>query len=141
MKSQWTLAIAVFGLAGIALAGCDGVENAPPDPLDGTSWQLMSLDGRESLPGVVITAVFEGGSVHGSSGCNSFGATYQIHADSIVIRDIQSTLMACIEPEGAMDQEQEFIALLGSSERYRIADGQLRLMSSDQDVLAFVPQD
>jgi putative lipoprotein len=141
MKPQWTLATVVLGFAGIALAGCNGVENALPDPLDGTSWHLVSLDGRESLPGIVITAVFEGGSVHGSSGCNSFGASYEIHGDSIEIREIQSTLMACIAPDGAMDQEQAFIARLSSSERYQIADGQLRLMSSGRDLLAFVPQD
>jgi len=141
MRSQWTLATAVLGLVGMALAGCTGVEDAPPDPLDDTSWLLVSLDGRASLPGTVITAVFERGSVHGSSGCNSFGASYETHGDSIEIREIQSTLMACIEPDGAMDQEQEYLARLSSSERYQIADGRLQLMSSGQELLAFVPQD
>jgi len=141
MKPQWALAMAVLGLAGMTLAGCNGVGNAPPDPLDGTAWLLVSLDGKDSLPGIDITAVFEGGSLHGSSGCNRFGASYEIHRDSIEIREIQSTLMACIAPEGAMDQEQEFIARLSSSERYQIADGRLRLMSSDRDLLTFVPQD
>jgi heat shock protein HslJ len=89
----------------------------------------------------VITAVFEGGAVHGSSGCNSFGASYEIHGDRIEIREIQSTLMACIAPDGAMDQEQAFVARLSSSETYQIADGQLRLMSSGRDALVFVPQD
>ena len=141
MKPKWTLVTVALGLAGIAFAGCKGVESAPPDPLDGTSWLLVSLEEEDPLPGIAITAVFEGGSVHGSSGCNSFGASYEIHGDSIEIREIQSTLMACIEPDGAMDQEQEYIARLSSSERYLIADGRLQLMSSGQELLAFVPQD
>jgi putative lipoprotein len=141
MKPQWIPATAVLGFAGVALAGCSIVGNARPDPLDGTSWLLVSVDGGEALAGIEITAVFEGGSIHGSSGCNSFGASYEIHADNIEIREIQSTLMACVAPDGAMDQEQAFFARLSSSETYQIADGQLRLMSSGRDLLAFVPQD
>ena len=141
MKPKWTLVTVALGLAGIAFAGCKGVESAPPDPLDGTSWLLVSLEEEDPLPGIAITAVFEGGSVHGSSGCNSFGASYEIHGDSIEIREIQSTLMACMGPDGVGDQEQEFFALLSSSERYQIADGQLRLMSSGLALLAFIPQD
>ncbi|HLC03868.1 MAG TPA: META domain-containing protein [Anaerolineales bacterium] len=141
MKPQWTPATAVLGLAGMALAGCSIVGNARPDPLDGTSWLLVSVDGGEPLAGIEVTAVFEGGSVRGSSGCNSFGASYEIHGDNIEIREIQSTLMACIAPDGAMDQEQAFVARLSSYETYRIANGQLRLLSSGRDLLVFVPQD
>ena len=141
VKPQWTTATAILGLAGMALAGCRIVGNARLDPLDGTSWLLVSIDGGEPLSGIEITAVFEGGSVHGSSGCNSFGASYEIHGDNIEIREIQSTLMACIAPDGAMDQEQAFVARLSSSETYMIADGQLRLLSSGRDLLVFVPQD
>ncbi len=79
--------------------------------------------------------------MRGSSGCNSFGASYRINGDEIEIREIESTLMACIEPEGAMGQEQRFVTLLSASERYRIAGGQLQLMGSEGVWLVFDPQD
>jgi len=141
MRSGLTLATAVLGFVGTALSGCEAIESAQPNPLDGTSWLLVSLEGRAPIPGIEITAVFEAGSVRGSSGCNNFGASYRIDGDKIEIREIESTLMACIVPEGAMSQEQEFVTLLSASERYQIADGQLQLMRSEQVLLAFVPQD
>ncbi len=135
------MATAAFGIFGMALSGCNGIGSAPPDPLDGTSWLLVSLEERDPLPGIDITASFDAGLVQGSSGCNNFGASYRINGDKIEIREIESTLMACIVPQGAMGQEQEFVTLLSASERYQITDGQLQLMRSEQVLLAFVSQD
>jgi heat shock protein HslJ len=132
--------MAMLGFVGVALTSCYGMGKVPADPLDGTAWILASIEGRTPLPGTEITAVFDAGSLRGSSGCNSFGTSYEINGDRIVIREIQSTLMACLVPEGAMDQEREFLARLTSSESYQIADGQLRLMQSGRVMLEFIPQ-
>jgi len=140
MRPRWIVVTAAFGFVGMALSGCVGIGGAPPDPLDGTSWLLVSLEERDPLPGVDITAGFEGGSVQGSSGCNNFGTSYRINGDKIEIGEIETTLEACTKPMGAMDQEQEFITLLTSSESYKIADGQLRLMRSGHVLLAFDPR-
>jgi len=134
------MAIAAAGIVGLALAGCNGVGSAQVDPLDGTSWRLLSLEGGDPLAGIEITATFEHGSVHGSSGCNSYSASYNVIGNTINIREIQLTLMACVLPEGAMDQEQRFVSLLGSSDSYELLDGQLRLLQSDQVLLAFATQ-
>lgn len=141
MKSRWMRGTLVVALAGIALAGCAGVGMAPTDPLDGTSWLLVSIEKADPLPGIAISATFDEGSVHGSSGCNTFGAAYQITRDAINIREIQSTLRACVDPDDAMEQEQHFLALLADSDSFQISDGQLRLMSSGREMLAFVRHD
>ncbi len=137
MRPGWTVATVAFGIVGMALSGCNAIESAPPDPLDGTSWLLVSQEERDPLPGIDIIAGFDAGSVQGSSGCNNFGASYRIDGDKIEIGEVESTLMACIEPEGAIDQEQEFITLLSSSEGYNITDGQLQLMHLGRVLLAF----
>jgi heat shock protein HslJ len=135
------MATALLGFVGVALSSCHGIGKVAADPLDGTSWLLASLEERAPLPGVEITAVFDTGSVQGSSGCNNFSGAYRINGGRIEIREIQSTLMACPVPDGAMDQEQEFLALLSTSDSYQLGDGQLRLMHSGRVLLEFTPQD
>jgi heat shock protein HslJ len=125
----------------MVLAGCNGLGSARIDPLDGTSWILLSLEATDPLPGIEITAAFENGLVHGSSGCNSFGAAYSVTGVRISIREMQSTLMACVLPEGAMDQEQRFVTLFGSSDNFELSDGQLRLLRSNEELLVFFPQE
>jgi len=141
MRLRWVAVTAVLGFVGMALSSCQGIGRVAADPLDGTSWLLASIEGGAPLPGTEITAVFDAGSVHGSSGCNNFGGSYRVSGDEIEIREIQSTLMACLVPEGATDQEQRFLALLSTSESYRLANGQLRLLHSGRVSLEFIPQE
>lgn len=141
MRGAWIVAAGILGFFGLALSSCGGIEMRPSDPLNGSAWLLVSLEERAPIPGVEITADFDVGSVHGSSGCNSFRGSYQVNGDRIEFREIGSTLMACLVPEGAMDQEQKFVALLSSSESFQIVDGQLQLFRSGRTLLKFVPRD
>ena len=138
MRLNWILRIVLLGLVAASMVSCGGIETASVDPLDGTSWLLTAIEGRDPLPGTTITALFEDGTIHGSSGCNNYGASYKTDADQIEISEIESTLMGCTEPEGAMDQEQMVTKLLGDSEAFLIANGQLRLLISGKEALAFV---
>jgi heat shock protein HslJ len=90
--------------------------------------------------GTRITVTFDAGVIQGSSGCNRFSGAYEISGDRIAIHDVRSTLMACIKPEGVMDQEQKFLALLMSSEGYQIMDGRLQLTRSGQVLLTFMAE-
>jgi heat shock protein HslJ len=141
MGRRPVLAVTALGFAVLVLAGCHGIGGPAADPLDGTSWVIVSLEDKAPLPGIEVTAVFERGKLHGFSGCNQFGGSYTVNGDRIRISELQSTLMACIAPEGAMDQEQEFLRLLSASDSYQLTDGQLRLLHSGQVVLAFIPHD
>lgn len=109
MRFGLKIATVLLGFVATALSGCAAVGSVQPNPLDGTSWLLVSLEERAPIAGTEIAVVFEAGSVQGSSGCNHFGASYRISGDRIEIREIESTLMGCIEPEGAMEQEQAFV--------------------------------
>ena len=105
-------------------------------PLTGTTWQLISyLDGdafTSVLIGTEITAVFgDDGQLTGSAGCNSYFGSYEVDGDAIPFGLLGSTLMACSEPEGIMNQEQAYLAALGSAVTYRIEGDKLKLTDAD----------
>ena len=117
------------------LASCRGMSG--PDPLAGTSWALISSENRLTLNGRPITLRFEHGGVQGSSGCNSFGGDYRLSGKRIVIENLFSTMMACPEPEGIMEQEQHYLYLLGEVDSYSIVGGNLQLFASRSELLTF----
>jgi hypothetical protein len=49
--------------------------------------------------------------------------------------------MACLEPEGVMDQELMFVGFLGDAKTFRFGDGGLQIFGSDGEALTFVPQE
>lgn len=54
---------------------------------------------------------------------------------------IAITEMACLEPEGVMDQEPEFVEFLTDAQTFRLADGQLQILRSYREALTFIPLD
>ena len=115
--------------------------------LSGTSWIVTNYNnGREAVVGVVsgteITANFgDDGQVSGTTGCNNYFASYEADAEAgtITIGQAGSTLMACAEPEGIMEQEQEFLAALATAATYRIQGSTLEMRTAD-DALALMLQ-
>jgi heat shock protein HslJ len=47
------------------------------------------------------------------------------------------TEMACLSPEGVMEQEKEFLSALGAAERYQIRDGRLHIACVGDRELVF----
>jgi heat shock protein HslJ len=120
---------------------------AASQELSGTSWIVTNYNnGREAVVGVItgteITASFaEDGQVSGTAGCNSYFASYEADpaAGTITIGDVGSTMMACAEPEGIMEQEQEYLAALATAATYRIQGNTLEMRTAD-DALAVIMQ-
>lgn len=114
-------ALSGFFLVGLlVLSACGPVSN----PLTGTSWVLVSLDGNtqvgEALGGQAVTLMFTGNTeVGGSGGCNSFGGQYSVSGNSIAFSEIVSTLMACTGA-GIGDVEAAYFSALNSANRYEI---------------------
>ena len=134
--------LTVLILLTAALASCTpaaGDSTPSPTPsLDGTKWQLLTLDGQAPLMGTTITATFTKSEIGGSSGCNSYSGSYTLEGSSIQFGDIGGTEMACMEPEGAMDQEQSFLRALRRVASYRLGAGQLELLdAAGSEVLVF----
>jgi heat shock protein HslJ len=99
---------------------------APPTLL-GPTWRLVSLDGREAIPGVRVTAVFgEDDRVAGSAGCNGYFGRATAKGDQLAVGLLGSTLMHC-GAEGVMAQEQAYLAALGKATTYRLVGSGLEL--------------
>ncbi len=108
-----------------------------PASLTGTIWLLTGYnDGKGAitslLPDTEITAVFgEDGRLSGSAGCNSYSAAYQVDADRLAVEEAVTTLMACLEPEGVMDQEAAYLAALVQAASFQITGDQLEVADAD----------
>ncbi len=114
-------------------------------PLEGTLWMLVSYgdpsDPQAVLEGSEITAEFDRaeGRVHGSAGCNSYFGMYEVDGDRLTIGPVGSTEMYCAAPENVMDQENTFLATLGSAATYRIQGDRLEVRNTDgTQVLQFI---
>lgn len=123
-----------------ALVACGNGSGLPgTDPLNDTAWSLSSIDGAAPLTGTAQTLAFADGKVSGSGGCNSYGGAYSLGGDGIRISEIVSTLMACMDPAGLMDQESAFLNSLMNAQTYKLEGNSLQIRTSDGRTLDFVP--
>lgn len=97
--------------------------------LEDRKWVLESIANRRTL--VAIKGAFVNfdaakGSSGGNSGCNVFGGEYTVLGSRIEIKEIVSTMRACIEDD-RMTIEREFLDGLRTANRFEIKDGRLLL--------------
>ena len=119
----------------VTLVACGGTSG---DPLNGSTWKLYSIGKYSPIAGSKITIRFEDGQASGNSGCNSYGGEYQVNGDKINFQELESTLMACMDP-AVMGQETTFMQFLGEAQRIEIVGGQLQIFRSDGEALTFIP--
>ena len=69
----------------------------------------------------------------GSAGCNSYFGEYEVTTNRLSIPGpIAATEMACLEPEGVMEQETLYLAILKSADSYQIQGNELSIDCGDQ---------
>jgi heat shock protein HslJ len=84
------------------------------------------------MAGTEITALFkENGELAGSAGCNNYMMSYQVNGSSIKTSPAAITMMFCPEPEGIMDQENEYLAALQSASRFELQRKELTLFDAN----------
>jgi len=114
--------------------------------LEDIKWVLESYGEQESLKTIIegtrITATFDGaeGRVNGSAGCNNYFGEYRIVKNNLSIPLVGNTEMYCMEPEGRMEQETQYLKLLNSAESYEVSDNKLRIYAGSQ-VLVYASED
>ena len=111
--------------------------------LEDTAWVLESYGEPGNLKAVLadteINAEFvsDEETVKGSAGCNSYFGSYELKGSQLSIPGpIGATEMYCMEPEGVMDQEQEYLAVLQLAESYEVDGDELQINCGSQ-VLIF----
>ena len=130
-----TVAVAVL----LSMAACTLPGLPTGDPLKDTSWRLVTLGGAGLIPGAEITATFEDGQVGGIAGCNHYGGSYQVSGDKLTVDAMSMTEMACMDPQGVMEQEQQYLELLGSAKTFSLTEGRLEIVTGSGQSLTFRP--
>lgn len=107
-----------------------------PTSLEGTSWLMLSYNNGtgglvSALLGTEITAEFMDGTVSGLAGCNSYSASYELDGNHISVGPAVSTRMFCGEPEGVMEQENQYLAALQSAATYEIKANVLTMFDGE----------
>jgi len=127
----------VFLLIMFSLSVTACAEASVGNDLDGSSWELTSLNGNVPVSGGEPTLNFEDGLVRGNASCNQFGGEVQIKGNMLVFAEgMDMTAMACLD-ESIMDQEQVFMRMLSGEMQFEITDGQLILINQQGEVLVF----
>ncbi len=107
--------------------------------IEDTIWELESYGETGNLQTVIqdteitIEFVSAEGKFQGSAGCNSYFGSYEVEGGQLSIPGpIGSTEMYCMEPEGIMDQEQEYLATLQLAESYEMDGNELQINCGSQ---------
>jgi heat shock protein HslJ len=115
---------------------------AQPSEPAGTNWVVVGHNnGRggvvSSIIGTQMTASFGGdGMINGSAGCNRYSAAYRIDGDAISIGPPIATRRFCAEPEGVMEQEQQYLTALGNAVSYRMTGDTMELRDAKGSLVA-----
>ncbi|MAT99274.1 MAG: hypothetical protein CL608_19220 [Anaerolineaceae bacterium] len=131
---KFLLAVLCFA---VLLSACTGSSAVSAGVLEGQTWVLAKFNGGEPLEGRQPTLEFEAGKVSGNTGCNHYGGSYQIEDESIRFEDLFSTEMACLDPEGLMAQEQDYLGLLRAVNHFELVDDVLTLITDAGQNLVF----
>ncbi|MCU0774395.1 MAG: META domain-containing protein [Ideonella sp.] len=139
--SRWLRGIVAIGLAGLgacAVAPEGGGANVPRASLTDTYWKLVALGGQPAQvadgqrePHLVLHREAE--RLAGSGGCNRLMGRWRVDGEGLAFSQIATTRMAC--PAG-MEQENRFLAALGTVARHRIEGEQLTLIDASGAVVA-----
>ena len=141
MFKKIVVALIILGaIMALLLSSCSITETRAADPLDGTSWQLQYYRKTAPISGTTITAQFADGEISGSAGCNKYGGVYEVDGSEISIGEIYFTEMACMEPAGVIEQEQQYLGYLGEAYKFQLAEDQLLIHWTAQETLTFVPE-
>jgi heat shock protein HslJ len=143
MRCQVLLVLLLITAPALVLAQASRDLSTGQRVLTGTEWRLVSLGPsgaeEEVVRGTTVTLKFgEDGRASGSTGCNSYGGTYEVRGDRISFGRLISTKRACLD-QNANQQEQQFLAALESANRFRLTSDRLTIFSDrGRNVLNFV---
>jgi len=134
---KFYLSILLTTLITVITASCATFPEQVINPLTDTTWKLMTYAGTNPLAGKNMTAAFDGKGISGSASCNHYFGSYKLKKDQITISELGWTEMACLDPEGIMEQEQIIMKMLSESDTFTIQGDRLQITTSSGDFLIF----
>lgn len=127
-------AVSRFALVALAalLAGCATAE-APATPvLEGSAWQVTSIDGEATPRTDMCQMEFKDGRASGRFGCNRFSGSYTSTGSTLALGPTISTKMACPEPAGR--HESEGLAVLQQEAQLAWAGNRLTISNASGSI-------
>ena len=113
--------------------------------LENSKWRLTLFGAPDAetpvVAGNTITLEFSTeGRAGGSSGCNTYGGSYEVAEDQLVFGEMVSTMMACTD-QAVMDQEMTYLQALQSAGRFEVnGDALMVWYDNEQGVLRFTAE-
>ena len=121
----------IVGAAAILTLACASEEQ----PLAGTSWTLLSIEGSPAIGNVEVEFSEESG-ISGWTGCNSYDGRYSVSGSSFAIEELSWTEAGCPSRE-LFRQESLYTDLLVDAEGFAISGSRLTITSSDGQIITF----
>ena len=121
----------------LLLSSCAILDSSGNSSLNGSSWTLISYKNQSLMPGTAMTAAFEQNEVSGSASCNHYFGSYSTRDEQIEIEGLGWTEMACMDPEGIMEQEQEIMKILAKAKSFQVRENELVIRNSEGESLVF----
>jgi heat shock protein HslJ len=113
---------------------------APVADLEGTSWTVTGYNNGQQavvtpIVGTTISLMFADKKASGKA-CNSYGGAFSAGDDGTIhISQLTNTLMACPDPPGVMEQEQQYLAALPKAATWQIEGPRLTIRDPDGAIL------
>jgi heat shock protein HslJ len=131
------LPLVVFAFAFAACGGDDGGsasdgDTQDPAALEGESWvltQMLTAGGQTEIVDVGVSAQFDGTTISGNSGCNSYHASYEATGSEISFGPIAATKKIC--PEDEQSTEDRYLQLLEEIGSFEVSGRSMSM--NDQD--------
>ena len=128
MRLRRVAIVLPFVLVASAFSAC-GDEGSSSDPgtqdpaaLEGESWiltQMLTAGGQTEVVQTGVSAQFDGATISGTAGCNSYHASYEASGGDISFGSIDATKKIC--PEDEQSTEDRFLQLLAEIGTYEVS--------------------
>jgi heat shock protein HslJ len=131
------LPLVVFALAFVACGGDDGGSGSDgdtqdPAALEGESWiltQMLTAGGQTEIVQTGVSAQFDGSTISGSAGCNSYNASYDATGSEISFGPIAATKKIC--PEDEQSTEDRYLQLLAEIGSFEVSGRSMSMNDTD----------
>lgn len=109
--------------------------------LTSNAWKATGIAGPDGsleapIGGSSPSLGFEGDTAGGNASCNQFFGSFELSGSKLSFGMLASTEMFCGDP-GVMEQEEAYLAALGSVDGWSIDDDVLSLTSGDATVVTY----
>jgi heat shock protein HslJ len=126
------VAFAFAACGGDDASGSNGGGTQDPAALEGQSWiltQMLSAGGQTQILDVGVSAEFDGTTISGSAGCNSYHASYEASGGDISFGPIAATKKLC--PEDEQSTEDRYLQLLAEIGSYEVSGRSMSMNDTD----------